>query len=443
MRIIAGMMRTNFYYAFAAVSGIAVLGMLFTCAGAAQGPKEDMLKKFPVIEPAKELVEHVLLPQGGLTNARVLDAMQRIPRHLFVPPLHRVAAYWDQALPIGHKQTISPPYVVAYMTEQLDPKPTDNVLEIGTGSGYQAAVLSLLVNQVCTVEIVEELGKKAEKLLKEIGAANVQVKIGDGFQGWKERAPFDKIILTCSPETVPQPLIDQLKEGGRMIVPLGSRHQQRYYLYKKKEGKLVQERLLPTLFVPMTGEAEKHRTAKADEHKTVLINGDFSETEKDGTPGNWHYARNVQVIKGKDGEPNYVRFQRKHPAKINSPQKIQLSQIIQGLAIDGRETKMLTVKTEIRGDKITAVQGSVMPPTAFLSFYDEDLQQITAVPMNSCLGTFGWRKVKEEIPVPPAAREAVLMLGLAAAAGQLDVRNVELKAAPAGGKEMPAAGKTE
>ena len=172
---------------------------------------------------------------AGVNNERVLRAMRDTPRHEFVPPNQRRLAYYDMALPIGDEQTISPPFVVAYMTEEIDPQPTDKVLEIGTGSGYQAAVLSPLVKDVYTIEIVEPLGKRAARTLKQLDYKNVHAKVGDGYQGWPEAAPFDKIIVTCSPEKVPQPLVDQLREGGRMIIPVGERYQQNLYLFTQAQ----------------------------------------------------------------------------------------------------------------------------------------------------------------------------------------------------------------
>ncbi len=168
------------------------------------------------------------------------------------------------ALPIGNGQSISPPLVVANMTEQLDPQPADRVLEIGTGSGYQAAVLSPLVRDVYTIEIQEALGKRADALLQRLGYKNVHRRIGDGYQGWPEAAPFDKIIVTCSPEQVPPALVEQLREGGRLIVPVGERFQQNLYLFRKTDGKLVGQALEPTMFVPMTGNAERQRLVKPD-----------------------------------------------------------------------------------------------------------------------------------------------------------------------------------
>ncbi len=158
----------------------------------------------------------------GVTDARVLAAMRKVPRDAFVPEAVRDLSYTDQPLPIGYDQTISQPYIVALMTEKLRVKPTDRVLEIGTGSGYQAAILGELAAEVYTIEIVKPLGKRAAATLQRLGYKNVHVKIGDGYQGWPEHAPFDAIIVTCAPDHVPRPLIEQTKEGGRIIIPVGS-----------------------------------------------------------------------------------------------------------------------------------------------------------------------------------------------------------------------------
>ena len=176
-------------------------------------------------ELAGEMVDKEIVA-AGVTNERVIQAMRDTPRHEFVPANQRQYAYLDMALPIGNAQTISPPFIVASMTQEIDPQPTDRVLEIGTGSGYQAAVLSPLVKDVYTIEIVEPLGRRATRTLKRLGYKNVHTRVGDGYKGWPEAAPFDKIIVTCSPEKVPQPLVDQLREGGLMIVPVGERYQQ-------------------------------------------------------------------------------------------------------------------------------------------------------------------------------------------------------------------------
>jgi protein-L-isoaspartate(D-aspartate) O-methyltransferase len=205
----------------------------------------------------QNMVEQQLRPRG-IRDDRVLAAMAKVPREEFVAENVRGRSYADSALPIGHDQTISQPYIVAFMTEQLRPKPTDRVLEVGTGSGYQAAVLAELVKDVYTIDIVEPLAKEASARLARLGYNNVHVKVGDGYQGWSEVAPFDAIIVTCAPDKVPQPLIQQLKDGGRMIVPVGTTMMdQQLYLLEKKNGELAQTAILPVRFVPMVGEAAK------------------------------------------------------------------------------------------------------------------------------------------------------------------------------------------
>jgi len=195
----------------------------------------------------------------GIKNRRVLKAMREVKRHTFVPYGIQWLAYRDSPLPIGEGQTISQPFIVAYMTEALELKPQDKVLEIGTGSGYQAAVLAKLVKHVYSIEIVESLGKNAEMHLKDQGYTNVTIKIGDGYQGWKEHAPFDHIIVTAAPKHVPQPLIDQLKVGGTMIMPVGGLWQELIRITKTKKG-FTKEKLIPVRFVPMVGEAEEDKS---------------------------------------------------------------------------------------------------------------------------------------------------------------------------------------
>jgi protein-L-isoaspartate(D-aspartate) O-methyltransferase len=217
-------------------------------------------KQAPVAGFATErqrMVMEQLMPRG-VHQERVLAAMAKVPREEFVPPELRAASYADQALPIGHGQTISQPFIVAFMTEKLELKPADRVLEIGTGSGYQAAVLAELAAEVYTIEIIEPLAKNAEATLARLGDKNVRVKIGDGYKGWPENAPFDAIIVTCAPDRIPQPLTEQLTEGGRMIIPVGGPGDQELYLLEKKNGQLEQRAVLPVRFVPMAGEAEKY-----------------------------------------------------------------------------------------------------------------------------------------------------------------------------------------
>ena len=206
----------------------------------------------------QRMVEQQLKPRG-IKDEHVLAAMAKVPREEFVPADVRRSAYEDGPLPIGYDQTISQPYVVAFMTEQLRPKRSDRVLEIGSGSGYQAAILGELVAEVFTVEIVAALAKSAEATLQRLGYNNVHIKAGDGYKGWPEEAPFDAVIVTCAPEKVPQPLVDQLKDGGRMVIPVGERFAQQLYLLEKKNGQLKESVTLPVRFVPMLREGKNQK----------------------------------------------------------------------------------------------------------------------------------------------------------------------------------------
>jgi len=206
------------------------------------------------------MVEEQLRPRG-IEDQRVLMAMAKVPREEFVATNLRSQAYSDQALPIGHNQTISQPFIVAFMTEQLHLQPTDRVLEVGTGSGYHTAVLAQLVKDVYSVEILDALAKEASARLTRLHYRNAHVKAGDGYQGWPDAAPFDAIIVTCAPDKVPQPLTQQLKEDGRMIIPVGSGIDQQLFLLEKKQGELAQTAILPVRFVPMMGEAIDKKTA--------------------------------------------------------------------------------------------------------------------------------------------------------------------------------------
>ena len=193
------------------------------------------------------------IKRRDVTDERVLNAMRKVPRHEFVPAHLKKYAYADEPLPIGEDQTISQPYIVAYMTEYLGLEGNDKVLEIGTGSGYQAAVLAEIVDTVYTIEIVDVLAESAEKTLERLGYDNVLVKRGDGYAGWPEHAPFDAIIITAAPTKIPQPLKQQLKVGGFMILPLGDYSQELVLIEKNQKG-FEQKSLLPVRFVPMTGE---------------------------------------------------------------------------------------------------------------------------------------------------------------------------------------------
>lgn len=238
-------------YAVLVVCGAFLL--LSSCKGPVQAEEPDEAQRYA--KQRHQMVQTQILHRGIRTPC-VLAAMEKVPRHRFIPVELRDEAYDDHPVPIGQDQTISQPYIVAFMTEAIDPQPADRVLEIGTGSGYQAAVLAEIVDQVYTMEIVPELGQRAASLLDLLGYANVHVQVGDGYAGWPDKAPFDKIVLTAAPPEVPQPLLDQLREGGVLIAPVGVFFQE-LMLYRKTAEGLTREAVLPVRFVPMTGKAQE------------------------------------------------------------------------------------------------------------------------------------------------------------------------------------------
>ncbi len=206
------------------------------------------------------MVETQIIPRG-ISDTAVLEALRRVPRHLFVPKDVRHQAYADHPLPIGENQTISQPYIVALMTELPRIDSTSRVLEIGTGSGYQAAILGELAGEVYTIEIVATLAERSSRLLDSLGYQNVHVRCGDGYAGWPEQAPFDAIIVTCAPPEIPQPLIEQLADGGRLVAPVGT-FRQELILIEKANGELSRSRVIPVRFVPMTGEGVRSGKVK-------------------------------------------------------------------------------------------------------------------------------------------------------------------------------------
>ena len=192
----------------------------------------------------------------GVRSPRVLAALKKVPRHLFVPESERIYAYQDHPLPIGEGQTISQPYIVGYMSEVLDVEPHHRILEIGTGSGYQTAVLAELADEIYSIEIVEKLARTAAVALRDAGYQRVHLRIGDGYRGWPEAAPFDRILVTAAPDHVPPALVDQLAAGGKMVIPVGDLEQEILVVSRTEDG-VTHERTIPVRFVPMTGEAQR------------------------------------------------------------------------------------------------------------------------------------------------------------------------------------------
>jgi protein-L-isoaspartate(D-aspartate) O-methyltransferase len=356
---------------------------------------------------------------AGVKDARVIDAIRTIPRHEFVPRSLQRYACFDMGLPIGDGQTISSPFTVAYMTEQLQPQPTDKVLEIGTGSGYQAAVLSGLVAEVYSIEIVESLGRRAANTLQRLGYKNVTTKIGDGYQGWPEHAPFDKIIVTCSPEEVPAPLVQQLKEGGRLVVPLGRRYQQSLYLFRKVDGALQPEPLQPTFFVPMMGQAEAERDVSVESDKPVLLNGDFARIEQ-GQPLGWYYIRQGRVgdsLRAEGG--NCLTLRNRTPGRA--------AMALQSLGLDGRKVQEIELSAWVRAQNVRSGPFPGQRPGIAVVLFNGDREVIDVQGIGPWSGTFPWGLQRQHIKVPEDTRLASVDISLWGGLGDVSVAQVALK----------------
>ncbi len=409
---------------FKTIRQIARLGILSCCCllSAQTAVAQVGLPPFTNFAELRErLIQDVLVP-SGVHDERVIAAIRNTPRHEFVPPNQRARAYFDIALPIGAAQTISSPFIVAMMTQELDTKPEHKVLEIGTGSGFQAAVLSPLVKEVYSIEIVPELGRKARQVLDSLGYRNVFTKIGDGFQGWPEHAPFDRIIVTCSPEDVPVPLVEQLVDGGLIVIPVGERYQQTLYLMRKKGDKLEREALRPTLFVPMTGTAEDQRQILGDPSQPELLNGDFEEPlpENGFVPG-WYYQRQLTWVAGDSpsGE-HHVTFENEVAGRPAT--------LIQGVALDGRQVSRIRLSANV---KTEGVQRGLAPeelPAVTVRYYNEQRAMLGTHFLGSFRGTRDWKPEGRVFRVPSGSRFAIVSIGLFGATGYAAFDDVRVEA---------------
>jgi protein-L-isoaspartate(D-aspartate) O-methyltransferase len=400
-----GIFGTNWYFSNTAC----LLGLACVVASESEvyGQKNDPTRA------ARNRMVSEYIEREGVTNPRVLESMRQVPRHEFVAGQYRRDAYVDTALAIGFKQTISPPFIVAYMTQTIDPQPEDRILEIGTGSGYQAAVLANLCKEVYSIEIVEPLGKSAAERLRRLKYDNVKTKIGDGYLGWEEHAPFDKIIVTCSPENVPKPLIDQLKEGGRMLVPLGERYQQVFHQFEKKDGKLEEKTLISTLFVPMTGESEEKRKVKPDPLHPKILNGDFeSDDDADGYADHWHYQRLTKLVEAGASEGKRCIF-------FESNESGRISQALQAAAIDGTKIGALNLRIRYKSEDVKSGALDYEVAGVQIHFFDENRHIIGNQYFGPWTGTDDWTTVTKSVPVPPKAREMIFRIGLNGATGKL------------------------
>jgi protein-L-isoaspartate(D-aspartate) O-methyltransferase len=399
---------------FAALTAITYCSTICTTALCTAGNWDD---------ERRSMVDECVVA-AGVTDERVIAAMRAVPRHEFVTPDQRWQAYLDMCLPIGHGQTISPPFMVASMSQRLALNDSDKVLEIGTGSGYQAAVLSGMVADVYTIEIVGPLARRATATLRRLGYRNVHTHSGDGFQGWPEHAPYDKIIVTCSPEKVPQPLIDQLKEGGRMVVPVGERYQQVLYLFRKSGGRLEAEASEPTMFVPMLGIAEAKRVVKDDPASPALVNGRFEQAlVSKNDPAGWYYVRQARL----EFEAEWPERGRYLALANATPGRD--AQALQALGVDGREVAELAISFWVRIRDVEVGATSEQWPRFLVTFYDADRAPIGQAEVGPWSGGAPWTRQRAGVKVPRSARLAVVTLGMLGATGHVDFDDVELRAA--------------
>ena len=385
-------------------------------------PSLSFAQPDPFASARRAMVQKAVI-RSGVKHPRVIKSMQETPRHEFVARKNWPLAYYDMAIPIGAGQTISSPFIVAYMTESLDPQPGDRVLEVGTGSGYQAAVLSPIVKDVYTIEIVEELGKQAADTLKRLEYKNVYARVGDGYKGWPDRAPFHKIIVTCSPEKVPQPLVDQLAEGGLMVIPVGQRYQQTLYLLRKTNGKLRSESLRPTLFVPMTGKAEDNRQVKPDPARPKVINGTFETgPDGDGFIRGWYYQRQTEWIQADDAPQgdHYIQFKNRLAGRA--------AHLIQGIAVDGQKVTRLILSARV-STKTVRARGPQELGAVGIIFYDDKRNEVGREQLGPLSGTRPWQNLTTTVAVPVSAREAMLRIGLFGAVGSMSVDDVRVTVA--------------
>jgi protein-L-isoaspartate(D-aspartate) O-methyltransferase len=400
-------MRTDYFLAAAVLA-------IFTSTGHAQpaGPYQAAHRR---------LVQEAII-DAGIKDERVIDAIRNTARHEFVPRHLRELAYEDMALPIGDRQTISSPFIVAFMTEALEAEPTDKVLEIGTGSGYQAAVLSPLVKDVYSIEIVESLGRSAKRTLERLEYDNVHTRVGDGFKGWPEHAPFDKIIVTCSPESVPKPLVEQLREGGLLVVPVGERYQQTLYVMRKRDGRLKTEALRPTLFVPMTGQAEVARREKPDPLNPQIANGTFEKEPFDsGFIPDWYYQRQLSWATDEQAPEG------KHYVTCTNEQPGRQSHALQGFAVDGRRVTHLEVSAHVRYNDVRRGRSMDDMAAIVVTFYDQNRKELGHLWLGTFQGTADWHLKSRVVRVPPTAREGLLRIGLFGAVGEISFDDVKLK----------------
>lgn len=397
-------------------------GLLFSEAAYYYGanPKVRKNEARPLIPEARKMVEREILPQHEWEDPIVLSAIMRTARDRFVPASYKKTAFRDLAVPLGRSRYQQAPSLLAYMTEELDVRPDEKVLHIGTGSGYYTAVLSLLAKEVYTVELDETLGNRASQTFEKLAYTNIYTKIADGYDGWEEHAPFDRIVFTCSPETVPEPLVKQLREGGVMIVPLGEPFRQVLYRCKKKGEELQKEFLLPYPFELMEGEAQSRRQTKPDPERPELSNGHFERFHENGEPYGWFSMTNAIVREVPDA-PEGRHFLKLEVNSFSSDEA-RFARAEQSFALEGKNVSRLHLEAFLRGDRLETLSARNVRASAsmILLCYDESDRLLQRYDLAPVSGSFDWKAFQCEISVPKKTKKATLILTLSDRTGTLE-----------------------
>lgn len=375
-----------------------------------------------LLEARRIMVNEEIAAQG-IENQKLLEAMREVPRELFIPLHKRDLAYLNVAITYGDGNVILPPLVTAHLIEKLDPQKNDKVLVIGAGSGYSTALISRMSREVYAVEIDRAVATTAEETLRSLKYTNVKLRVGDGFEGWKEHAPYQRIIVECSPDSVPRPLVDQLAEEGTLLVPTGSEFDQTMYLCKKVNGELTTLSLWPTLLVPMKGKAEELRSHSGLLRTPSILNGGFEEivpSTKD-VPTNWAYVRQGNVVEDSSCPEG------SHALSFVNVTRGVAATAIQAFPVDGKNVSELTLACKIWGKDIRPGQNRQQLPRMEVRFYDEKLRYVGGDWMGGWNMTFSWVKKDHVFNVPRPAKFAVLRIGLGGATGEIRFDDIRLE----------------
>ncbi|MCE9528021.1 MAG: protein-L-isoaspartate O-methyltransferase [Planctomycetales bacterium] len=372
---------------------------------------------------ARRLMVQEEIANQGIENERLLEAMRDVPREQFVPLSRRNLAYLNVAIAYDDGQVILPPLVTAHLIEQLNPHKNDKVLVIGPGSGYSTALLSRMVREVFAVEIDPVIAKTAEETLARLKYTNVKVRVGDGFEGWKEHAPYQRIIVECSPDSVPKALVEQLAEGGILLVPIGDEFDQTMHLCKKENGKLTTLSLWPTLLLPMKGKAEELRSQSEMPRDPSILNGGFEELvpKTKDVPAHWAYVRQGRAIAGEfcpEGK-NSLAFVNLTPGAA--------AMALQAFPVDGKKVSELSFACNVWGKDIRPGQNRQQLPRVEVRFFDEKRRLVGGDWMGGWNLTFDWLGKEHVFSVPRTAKFAVLRIGLCGATGEIRFDDLKLE----------------